>query len=97
MLKPLPGRVLVELRDKYEHVAVTEEKYQTLTSGVCIDWFAPTGHKDPETIAVLDTIYNHLPGKLLFWESYREGETITRDGKKYAFIKLEDIAGYEDV
>jgi co-chaperonin GroES (HSP10) len=96
-LEPLPGRVLVEIREKYSHVATTEQKYDTKTSGICIDWFAPMGHKDEESIAVLNTVYEHLPGKLVFWQEYREGAIIERDGKKYAFIKIEDLDGWEDV
>lgn len=82
-LKPLPGRILVELREKYQHVATTEQKYDTKTSGICID--------------VPEERDSELKGKLIFWEEYKDGAVIERDSKKYAFIKIEDLDGYEDV
>lgn len=92
-LKPLPGRILVELREKYEHVAVTEKKYETKTSGICVDC---ASFKAKSTLAELWEGIS-LRNKLVFWEEYKDGAVIERDGKKYAFIKIEDIDGYEDV
>lgn len=83
-LKPLGARVLVELAEQYEHLATTEGKYDTKTSGICVavgadDW--------PE--------WQQLVGQRIFWKAYDEGEHIKRDGKKYAFIKMEAIDGWE--
>lgn len=93
-LKPLPGHVLVELREKYEHVAVTEQKYDTKTSGICV----AVGYVPREIandVVELEP-YLPIPGKRVFWEEYKDGAVIERDGKKYAFIKIEDLDGYED-
>lgn len=86
MLKPLPGRVLVEIREKYSHVATTEQKYDTKTSGICVA-VGPPDH----------SYEKFIKNRLVFWEEYKDGATIERDGKKYAFIKIEDLDGYEDV
>jgi hypothetical protein len=91
-LKPLPGRILVELREKYAHVATTEQKYDTKTSGICIDYFLPDNASDDLKHLFNDTVLM----KLVFWEEYKDGAIIERDGKKYAFIKIEDLDGYED-
>lgn len=97
-LTPLPGRILVELCDRYEHVATTEQKYDTRTSGICID-VGPTpynlvGKVSPDEF---DSAAQGLKGKRVFWEEYKDGAVIEREGKKYAFIKIEDLDGYEDV
>lgn len=94
-LKPLPGRVLVEIREKYAHVAMTEQKYDTKTSGICLKFYRVFKSEDDNP--TLHNLYDNLPGKLVFWQEYKEGQIIERDGKKYAFIKIEDLDGYEDV
>lgn len=83
LLKPLGTRLLVELAEHYQHVAVTEGKYDTKTSGICV----ALGEDWPE--------WNKLIGKRVFWKAYDEGEHIIRDGKQYAFIKMEAVDGFE--
>lgn len=99
-LKPLPGRILVELREKYEYVATTEQKYDTKTSGICVDFMIDNRtwvvHETDFDLGALRKFYTALKGKLVFWEEYKDGAVIERDGKKYAFIKIEDLDGYED-
>jgi co-chaperonin GroES (HSP10) len=106
-LKPLPGRVLVEIREKYEHVTMTEQKYDTKTSGICIavpeDEEFRTGVAAELPNTGMDTFptaatnnMSYLLDTLVFWEEYKDGAVIERDGKKYAFIKIEDLDGYED-
>lgn len=95
-LKPLPGRVLVEIREKYAHVATTEQKYDTKTSGICVDIYFDN-HLGEWTMDDIECSYLRVMGKLVFWEQYKDGAIIERDGKKYAFIKIEDLDGYEDV
>lgn len=34
-------------------------------------------------------------GKKLFWEEFQASEVIEKDGKKYSFIALKDVRGYE--
>lgn len=87
-LKPLPGRVLVEIREKYSHVATTEQKYDTKNSGTVLAVWA----KDMD----VSNKINGYTDKVVFWDSYKNSEPIERDGKKYAFVKIEDLDGYED-
>lgn len=92
-LMPLPGRVLVELREKYTHVATTEQKYDTKTSGICIGVNAPANWNKDKRLDYPHSMINLV----VFWEEYKNSEPIERDGKKYAFVKIEDLDGYEDV
>jgi hypothetical protein len=94
-LTPLPGRVLVEIKEKYA-VAQQDQKYDTKTSGVCIGVLFDN-HAQEWNMADVDECYLKLKGKLVFWQEYKEGSIIERDGKKYAFIKIEDLDGYENV
>lgn len=100
-LKPLPGRVLVEIREKYQNVATPDQKYDTKTSGVLLDFLLDNRawaiHKADFDLGALREFYSGKIGKLVFWEEYKDGAIIERDGKKYAFIKIEDLDGYEDV
>lgn len=96
MLKPLPGRVLVEIREQYNHVAVTQQKYDTRTSGVVVEMAYLWKKDDPLTQDEIQIFYPK-PGQLVFWEEYKDGAVIERNGKKYAFIKIDDLDGYEDV
>jgi len=84
-LNPLPGHALVELREKYGEIATTEQKYDTRTSGICLK----INSYSPED-------FDHLLGSLVFWEEYKDGAVIERDGKRYAFIKIADLTGWED-
>lgn len=96
-LKPLPGRVLVEIREKYEHVTMTEQKYDTKTSGIFLRFIIDGRTLSDSERKTVRTFYDGLVNKIVFWEEYKDGAVIERDGKKYAFIKIEDLDGYEDV
>lgn len=99
-LKPLPGRVLVELREKYQHVATADQKYDTKTSGILLKYCATFTREDKElwsNVKSYTDYWDSIVGKLIFWEEYKDGAVIERDGRKYAFIKIEDLDGYEDV
>lgn len=90
-LHPLPGHVLVELRDKYTVVKTADEKYDTRSNGICQMCTLAVSMPPEDSV-----FYRSLEDKLVFWEEYKTGEIITRDGKDYAFIKTEDLTGYED-
>lgn len=81
MLIPAKTHALVELIDKFEGIATLEGKYNDRVSGVCVR----VGNED----------YKDLVGNKVFWEEFKAGEVIERDGKKYCFMKLEDISGHE--
>lgn len=81
MLTPTKKFALVELIDKYEGIATLEGKYNDRVSGTCI--------------SVGDKEYAHYVGKRLYWQEFKAGDVIEKDGKKYCAILLEDIAVYE--
>lgn len=90
-LIPLNDCVLVELEQARQNVATLEGKYDTRTQGILL--------KMPH-IKENTTVYNDLDflvGKRVFFEEYKEGVRIKRDGKLLSFIKIEDIRGYENV
>lgn len=96
-LHPLPGHALIEIREKYEHVATTEQKYETRTSGICIEIVAVSGYPFAEMMES-DQVKAYMPirGKIVYWQEYKDGAILERDGKKYTFVKIEDLDGYED-
>lgn len=81
MLTPTKKFALVELIDKYEGVATLEGKYNDRVSGICL--------------SVGDEDYSHYVGKRLYWQEFKAGDVIEKEGKKYCAILLEDIAVYE--
>lgn len=83
-LHPLNDCVLVEL-DKPE-VAAKEGRYDTRTNGIVIA--VPKRQTDMTAI---------ISGRRVYFEEYKEGGRIKRDGKLFCFIKIEDIRGFEDV
>lgn len=93
-LYPLPGRVLVEVHEKYANVAVTEQKYDTKTFGTLLLANARDIKNEGNRYDSLN--WAAMVNKTVFWEEYKDGQIIERDGKKYAFIKIEDLDGYED-
>lgn len=86
-LIPLPGRALVEIREKYKHVAVTEQKHESKTSGLCVA-IAPIGDEQSS--------YDKALGKIVYWEEYKDGEIIEYEDARYTFVKLEDLDGYKN-
>lgn len=81
MLIPNKQCALVELIDKYEGIATLEGKYNLRVKGVCLK----VGDKD----------YDYLLNRTLFWDEFKAGDVIKRDGQKYCFVLLEDIKGFE--
>lgn len=83
-LTPINGCVLVRLTEVYEYVTTPDKKYDTKTSGILIK------------IAKDVKGYDHLIGKKVFFESYKDDTSKEDDGQKYALLKAEDLKGYED-
>lgn len=81
-LIPFNDCVLVQL----EKTSIKEGRYDTRTSGVVV----------PGTI-VEGVRGFMLQGKRVYFEEYKEGARIKKDGELYCFIKISDIRGYEDV
>lgn len=76
-------------------MATTEKKYDTKTSGICLKASFNTTQMH---LSQHETAINYpLVKSVVFWEEYKESGIIQRDGKKYVFVNIEDLDGYEDV
>lgn len=82
-IKPINGRVLVELIDQYGSISTPDQKYGTQNSGVIIDFASDITNKEIKV------------GKTGFWEDFKDSNSVKREGKKLALIKFEDIGGLE--
>lgn len=95
-LIPLNDCVLVELEQKHRNVSTSESKYDSRTQGIVVglpEWLTKNHDKlEPLNLLVAQSI-----GKRVFWEDFKEGARIPRNGKLYSFIKIEDLRGYENV
>jgi co-chaperonin GroES (HSP10) len=94
-LYPLNDCVLVELQQKHKNFTTKEGKYDTRSEGIVV---AVTEHyrKGAKELKSLGTDSLDLMGKRVHFEEFKEGSRITRNGKIYSFIKVDDIRGYEE-
>lgn len=83
-LIPVNDCVLIKL----DHTDKKETKYETRTSGIVVAM-------PEEIIGIPQPTY--LLGKHVYFEEYKEGARIKRDGELFCFIKIEDIRGFEDI
>jgi co-chaperonin GroES (HSP10) len=96
----IPGQTtLIPVNDcvliKLDRTDRKESKYDTRTSGIvaAIAKIEETTRLNTREITlVLDLLH-----KRVYFEEYKEGARIKRDGELFCFIKIEDIRGYEDV
>jgi co-chaperonin GroES (HSP10) len=86
-LIPVNDCVLVQL----EKTSVKEGKYDTRTNGIVIN--TPAGGFSDKYIEDVANLFN----KRVYFEEYKEGARIKKNGELFCFIKIEDIRGYEDV
>lgn len=99
-LIPVNDCVLVQL----DHTDKKETKYETRTSGIimAIPRAEDMGEDEESTKAIdkwnieLNQARKML-NKHVYFEEYKEGARIKRDGELFCFIKLEDIRGFEEV
>lgn len=82
MLKPTKKALLVEPQEDYAHVVVTEQKYATKTKGLCLT----SG----------DDEYKYLEGKIVYFPAYKDDAEAEVNGKKYVFIEIKNVLGYDD-
>lgn len=83
-LTPINGCVLVQLTEAYEFVTTPDKKYDTKTSGILIK------------VANDVEGYDHLVGKKVFFESYKDDTSKEDNGQKYALVYAKELKGYED-
>lgn len=98
---PIPGQTsLIPVNDcvliKLDKTDKKESKYDTRTSGVVTSIPIYTGGY-VRLKAHSDTIVTDLLNKRVYFEEYKEGARIKREGELFCFIKIEDIRGYENV
>lgn len=98
-LIPVNDCVLIKL-DRTDR---REGKYDTRTSGILIS-LPMVNQNQGSSFKGMDTFPtqvtnngNNLIGKRVYFEEFKEGARIKRDGELFCFIKIEDIRGYEDV
>jgi co-chaperonin GroES (HSP10) len=101
-LIPLNDCVLVELKQSYKNVSISEGKYDTRTEGIVTAVpevvFMNNMYYDEESqVKALGLTLKDLLGKRIHFEEFKEGARIKRESKIYSFIKIEDIRGYESV
>lgn len=78
---PINDCLLIESLTAYKHVQLTEKKYDTRNKGVV----KAVDNKDHE----------YLLGKVAYFMSYKDDADIEVEGKKFTFIKYEDVFGYD--
>lgn len=93
-LVPLNDCLLVELTDgnELEGVDIPDKQFSTKTSGIVVSVdTSSTADKQREASVVVPLI-----GKRVFFEDYKDGSQVDIEGKKYAFIKWDDLRGYQN-
>lgn len=96
-LTPINDCLLVELSQSFSNVRTKDGKYQAYTEGMVITLPTWINQADKKLLEPDNKIILSLPGKRIFFEEYKEGGHIRRDGKEFAFIKLDDVRGFEDI
>lgn len=82
-LVPINSCVVVQLTDNSQFIDVPDKQFATQASGVVIE--VPKNED-----------YDYLLGKVVYFEEYRDSAKVEIDDEKFAFIKYEDIKGYQD-
>lgn len=82
-MRPLPEYVLVELDNSpYSNIDVTAKKYDTTQTGIVLDYAE----------------HSHIKaGCRIYWKAMKDLDaTFDKDGKKVAFININDVVGYDE-
>jgi len=77
---PLNGCVLVELTENYQYVVTPDKQYATKTTGI---------------VKKVSDEHNYLLDCKVYFDEYKDGTQFKVDNTAYAFIKYEDIRGYD--
>lgn len=81
-LVPINGCVVVEITGELTMIETPDKQYSTNTNGIV------------RAISLHEPDYQDLLGKKIYFEGFKDVE-VGGDEPKYAFVKLEDIRGYE--
>jgi len=83
-LVPMKGFLLVELGTSYENINIATRAYEGKSNGLVIGVAEADSSK-----------HGWLENQHVFWDSMMEGSKVSREGKEYAFIRINQIQGYE--
>ena len=83
-LEPIHDSVLVELTGELTMVELPDKQYATNTTGKVLK------------VALNHEEYHYLLGKQIYFEAFKDLE-VTKDDRKFAFVNLEDIRGFDNV
>ena len=78
-LKPLEGYALVAITNPYEGLAELQDNFNRATQGILIECAELKKYE----------------GSMVYWEEFRASEIVEHEGKKYSFVKVEDLRGAE--
>lgn len=83
-LVPINDCVLVKLTNTAQFIDIPDKQFSTQASGLVVD------------VTAKSEDFQYLIGKVVYFEEYRDSAQVEVDEDKFAFIKLEDIKGYQD-
>lgn len=87
-MRPLANYILVELDSSpYSNIDVTAKQYDSTQTGVVVELASNFKQEDRDA----------LIGKKAYWKAMKDLDaTFEKDGKKFAFIHMEDMVGYDE-
>jgi hypothetical protein len=87
-MRPLVNYALVELdASPYNNIDVTAKKYDSTQTGILVE-FGPNMKQEDRDILI---------GKRVYWKSMKDLDaTFDNNGKKVAFIHVDDLVGYDE-
>jgi hypothetical protein len=92
VLHPFPGYALVKLnRSKYHNVVAQVKVYEAPTEGKLLA-LPPFDEEDEQYLR----IYKTALGKVVYWQELNAVSPITVGDDQFAYVKLQDLMGYED-
>lgn len=102
MSPSIPGQTsLIPVNDcvlvKLDPTSIKETKYSTRTSGIVFNTDVPKEPIFHDGEINERKEYDPWLGKRVYFEEYKEGSRIKRDGELFCFIKIADIRGFEEV
>ena len=88
MINPVQGRLLIELKGKYENFNPTEEKFGTSKTRGIVIAIAPDVQDKCNELGITVNC-------MVYFGKYEDTAPYDVNGKEHALIKLEEIGGWE--
>jgi len=83
-LVPINSCVLVELTETSQFIDIPDQKFATQATGIV------------RSVAADSKEFAYLTNKVVYFEEYRDSAKVEIDDNKFAFIKIEEIRGYDN-